>query len=157
MFGTKRTIKYYSIVIQLKDGIEDVKKVLDEIDDDNIDEEDEETNDEDTDDDLNDDDYCVDIDEDESVNVNRTKEQYFVGSHNPRDHVYDEYDLSVSDNFGIKNKILNFGNLHKNRLYLDEIPSATNDCSQLEFATPTLSKSPLLESEDEDGAENPLL
>merc|ERR1712130_238599 len=105
------------------------------------------------------------VEEDSSNCMN---EEFLVGSHIAEDQVYDDYDFSIGSisesNFNnhnvIKNKMLNFGIGigigHKNGLYLDEIASSTQDCSQTEIATPTLSKVPLLESEEED-SDNPFV
>merc|ERR1712228_643758 len=153
MFGAKKTVKYYSIVIQWKD-VKKNEKVVDNNnhldihhhhDDDHM---------------VTDDDVAHDVFDENDHH------HYFVGSHNAEDHVFDdngfdEYDFSISDNYNnsnglLKNKVFNFG--LKNGLYLDEIASSTNDCSQFEIATPTLSKIPLLESDDEDEAtDNPFV
>merc|ERR1712173_118231 len=138
MFGAKRTIKYYSIQMQINDLKWNKAIVDDQIDDNNREEE-------------------VD---DEYEYVEEDSSSILVGSHIAEDQVYDDYDFSIGSisesNFNhhnvIKNKMMNFGIGigKKNGLYLDEIASSTHDCSQTEIATPTLSKVPLLESPEED-------
>merc|ERR1712129_538888 len=148
LFGTKRTIKYYSIQMQLNELQWKRQPVVVVVGNDE-----EQSTD-------NGDEYECDlydyVEQNSSMN-----EEHLIGSI-AEDQVYDEYDFSLSEsNFNngnaIKNKILNFGmGIGNKNLYLDEIASSTHDCSQHDIATPTLSKVPLLESEEDD-SDNPFV